>query len=165
MRSESTDARAYAKRLGCLTVLVGSLVWAGTAPAQTPPPPEDVPAVSAYVELVPTSGGSRSPRVGPKGSAKLPAEVEAQLRREGGADTELLREVATSREYGAPPSSRGTPAPAPRDPPDEESPLAAGVGVATDGSNERVAVLGLLLIAMTLGALGAAVYQRRRTSA
>jgi hypothetical protein len=162
MRSESTDARAYVKHLGWLTAAVSALAWAGTASGATPPPPEDVPAVSAYVELVPTSRGSRSPRVGAGGTSKLPTEVEAQLARGGGTDAPLLKEIATSRAYGAPPSaptSRGPMQPAAL-PPDETA-LGAAVGVATDGSDERVLLLGGLLVLLTVGLGGAAVYRRR----
>src|SRR5215211_6583118 len=70
--------------------------------AVTPPPPEDVPAVSAYVELVPTSRGRRSPGGGPTKRGTLPRAIEAQLAREGGSEAPLLKEVATSQAYGAP---------------------------------------------------------------
>jgi hypothetical protein len=121
-----------------------------------------VPAVSAYVELVPTSRGSRSPRVGAGGTSKLPAEVDAQLARVGGTDAPLLKEIATSRAYGAPPSPSTAPgAMPPPAPSPSETPLGTAVGVATDGSDERVLLLGGVLVLLTVGLAGAAAYRRR----
>jgi hypothetical protein len=140
-------------------MVLGALAWPAVASAAPPPPPEDIPAASAYVELIPTSGGSRSPRVGRGGIVRLPANVEAQLAREGGADAPLLKEVATSRAYGAPKAVRPVDTP----PPSDQKALTAGIGVVSDGSSRRVALLGALLVVMTLGVVGAAVYRRRLT--
>jgi hypothetical protein len=119
--------------------------------------------VSAYVEVIPTSQGSRAPRVSPGGTAKLPAKVEAQLALDGGSDAAVLEEVATSRAYGAPRgprrARRATP---PAAPPRDETPLGASASVATGGGGERVVVLGGLLLVLTVGLVGAAVYRRHR---
>jgi hypothetical protein len=159
MRSVGRDARAYAKALGSIFVLAAGLSWTGGAVAATPPPPEDVPAVSAYVELVPTSRGQRSPGVGPTERSTLPRTIEAQLAREGGSDAPLLKEIATSPAYGAPRVSK----PLRREPepePTRESTVGAGVTVMTDGGDDRLLALGLVLLALTAGA-GAAAYLRR----
>jgi hypothetical protein len=127
--------------------------------AATPPPPEDVPAVSAYVELVPTSRGRRSPGVGSTERGTLPRAIESQLARAGGNDAPLLKEVATSPAYGAPRVRK----PVPREPdaePTEDSTLGAAVTVMTDGGDDRLLALGLVLLALTAGA-AAAAYLRR----
>jgi len=158
MRSGGRNARAYAKGLGSIFVLAAGLSWTGGAVAATPPPPEDVPAVSAYVELVPTSRGRRSPGVGPTKRGTLPRAIEAQLAREGGSEAPLLKEVATSQAYGAPLVGK----PVRREPepePTRESTLGAGVSVMTDGGDDRLLALGLVLLALMAGA-GAAAYLR-----
>jgi hypothetical protein len=159
MRSGGPDARAYAKGLGSIFVLAAGFSWTGGAVAATPPPPEDVPAVSAYVELVPTSRGRRSPGVGPTKRGTLPRAIEAQLAREGGSEAPLLKEVATSPAYGAPRVRK----PVPREPepePTEESTLGAAVTAVTDGGDHRLLALGLVLLALTAGA-AAVAYLRR----
>lgn len=163
MRSEGRDARAYAKRLTWTFAVLVALTWVGSASAQTPPPPEDVPAVSAYVELVPTSEGSRSPSVGPGGTVKLPPRLEAAIAREGGEDAPLLEQVTTSRALGAPPSSRRPRRPIALPRTRDQAPLAAGVGVLTDGSNGRLLLLALVLVGTTAGVAGVAAYGRRAT--
>jgi hypothetical protein len=165
MRSRGRDARAYAKALSWTGVLTGALLWTGTAGAASPPPPpEDVPAVSAYVELVPTSRGSRSPNAPAAKRGKLPREVEARLARQGGRDAPLLKEVATSPAYGAPPrrvrERKQTKLPAESR---DESALGSAVSVATDGSDERLVVLGFILLVVTVGGVAVA-YLRRRTA-
>jgi hypothetical protein len=158
--------RAYAKLFGRSSVVLAVLTWPGVAPAATPPPPEDVPAVSAYVELVPGSRGSRSPgRTKPRHSP-LPKRVETALVREGGEDAALLEEVATSSAYGAPEreprdQSRGQPRPPrPVEPADDDA-FSAAVSVATDGDDRRLLALGLAMIGISLLTVAGVSFQRR----
>ena len=159
MRSGVPDGRAYAKAVSWTFALAGALVWTGAATAAAPPPPpEDVPAVSAYVELVPTSRGSRSARRQATESRSLPSKIETQLAREGGSDAAALKKVATSPAYGAPPPVRKRTRPQPE--PADESPLGAAVTVVSDGSDDRLLALGIVLIALTGAAAGAAYLRR-----
>jgi hypothetical protein len=156
--------RAYAKLLGWSIAVVVALANPGTALAATPPPPEDVPAVSAYVELVPASGGSRSPgRTEPRHSP-LPKSVEAELARQGGEDAALLEEAATSSTYGAP-QPRDRTREQQRPPrlvqPEDDNALSAAVSVATDGDDRRLFALGLAMIGISLLTVAGAVLQRR----
>jgi hypothetical protein len=76
------------------------LALPGTAAAQTA---DDPSAVDQYVEDVPTGGGSSVP--GSKGKPKktnLPPGVTAQIATQGGSDADLLNQVASSSDYGAP---------------------------------------------------------------
>jgi hypothetical protein len=75
----------------------------------------------------------------------------------------MLKEVATSPAYGAPPrrvrEREQTRLPAePRD----KSALGSAVSVATDGSDERLIALGFIVLAVTAGGVAVA-YLRRRT--
>ena len=79
------------------------LVAPAQAGAATPPPPEDIPAVGAYVELVPTAGGSRQAGRRQRGRGlPLPIRVSRTLDRAGGSDAPLLKRVATAPDLGAP---------------------------------------------------------------
>jgi hypothetical protein len=72
----------------------------------------DQPAPAQYIETLPSSGGPTAPGVGGQGlgkAAPLSASALARLRRGGGSLTAPLEELATSRQFGAPPSQRGLP--------------------------------------------------------
>ena len=64
------------------------------------------PAVSQYVEQIPTSCGPKSATSkggsASQAAAALPPAVQQALRTQGGSDTTLLQEVATKPEFGAP---------------------------------------------------------------
>src|SRR5829696_8702251 len=98
-RSESRSRRQV------VVALLASLPLAAPAQAEadTPPPPEDIPAVGAYVELVPTAGGSRQAGRRQRGRGlPLPSRVARSLDQAAGSDAPLLRRVATAPDLGAP---------------------------------------------------------------
>lgn len=93
-------------RLAALTigVLVAWSIWAAQAYAQTPDGPA---AVDQYVEDVPTSGGSAIPgsTKHPPKKSSLPHRVSSQIASQGGSDAAILRDIASSPDYGAPAAS------------------------------------------------------------
>lgn len=122
-------------------------------------PPPDIPAVAAYVEMVPTSRGSRPPRPDQAGTIPLAPGVEAELRRIGGPEAERLKTIATSPELGAPRSHRPAS--------DLETPSIGAVAAAADaagGGDRRLVGLVVVLAAITVVASAAAVYGRRTGS-
>ena len=74
-----------------------------SAGAAEPPDPSDS-ALAQYVEQIPTSRGPKAVGQGGGKAAGRPidASAETQLRAQGGADAELLEEIATSPALGAP---------------------------------------------------------------
>jgi hypothetical protein len=84
------------------------VAFAALAPAPalaqgSPPPPlPDEAAIYQYREALPTGAGPVAPGPGTKRVTPLPAQAQAALEAQGGADTSLLERVATSSDYGAP---------------------------------------------------------------
>jgi hypothetical protein len=86
-----------------VAALAALATLAAAAPAKADDPPEDIPAVGAYVELVPTAGGSRqSGRRQRERALPLPSDVGRRLDQASDPDGRLLRRVATAPEIGAP---------------------------------------------------------------
>ena len=115
------------------------------------------PSVSQYVEKIPTACGSRSDRGSSAavGSSPLPTAVSSQLNTS--SQGKLLRQVATSRRYGAPPIPERMTHQQPTSP----SALSAGVSAVSSGSNGGLIALLVIMAVVTLGVAGAAVYRRR----
>jgi hypothetical protein len=84
-----------------VVVLAAGLGGGGAALAD--PPPVNVPAVDAYVEVLPTAGGGAAVGSGPVRSVRLPRTLDRRLRRATGKRAPLLEQIATSSRYGAPP--------------------------------------------------------------
>lgn len=130
--------------------------------------------IDQYIEDVPTAGGAHHPGAG-SGSggtggtggsgtqapapppATLSSAVQTKLEAKGGKDSDLLRQIATSPSYGAPPATAGQ-VPTPAASPD---PLSAAVGAVTDGSDGRMVGLFVALLAVTAASLGIAAARRR----
>jgi hypothetical protein len=125
--------------------------------------------IDQYIEDVPTAGGAHHPGAGSGGTggsgtqaptpppATLSSAVQTKLDAKGGKDSDLLREIATSPSYGAPPETSGQ-VPTPAASPD---PLSAAVGAVTDGSDGRMVGLFVALLAVTAVSLGVAAARRR----
>jgi hypothetical protein len=115
------------------------------------------PSVSQYVEKIPTACGSKSDRGGSAavGSSTLPPSVSSQLNKS--SQRKLLRHIATSRRYGAPPIPERMTHQQPTSP----SALSAGVSAVSSGSNSGLIGLLVVMAVVTLGVVGAAVYRRR----
>ena len=131
-------------------------------------------AVDQYVEQVPTSSGSQVSGLGGGKKRQLPKTVEKQLADEGGADAGVLKDVATSSDYGAPQEQlkldkadkarlreaatdlRGDDSKV-----DVESAVSAPVGVLADGSDRRLLGLVIVMALIALATLVAAAYRQR----
>lgn len=144
-------------------VVLAALGFAGTANAGPAPP--EIPAVSAYVEMVPTSRGSKPSATPARGRpTTLDANVERKLETEAGADAPLLKEVATSPAYGAP--ARATRRPSAAEARGDEGAAAAAVSTtSTSSSDRRLLGLGAILLLLTGAFVGASVAERRRLRA
>jgi hypothetical protein len=135
------------------------------AAADNPPPPEDIPAVGAYVELVPAAGGSRQAgrRQGDRG-LPLPAEATRRLDAAAGQDNSILKRVATAPDLGAP--TRRLPL---HDPPPTTGASAKSIPTSlesvgqtlVDGGDLRLLLLLVAMAAVILGGLVAAFRRAR----
>jgi hypothetical protein len=157
---------SFLRRL-IVATLVALATLAAATPAKADDPPEDIPAVAAYVELVPTAGGSRQSGRRQRGrGVPLPPGAVRRLDQAAGPDGRLLVRVATAPELGAP--TRRLPL---QDPSLE--PGASGTGLATSlesvgrtlagGSDARLILLVAGMAAITTGGL-AATFLRARSS-
>jgi hypothetical protein len=118
------------------------------------PRPDDVSSVNQYVELIPTSRGSKS--VASRAPRRLAPQILAQLRAHGGSDAVALARAATL----------GQPAKLKPVKPDKSvsHALSAGAGAIvprTGGSNALLALVAVL-VAITAASLGAAFRRRQR---
>ena len=160
---------------------VGGVVLRGDVAraADAEPPPgsvEDVPALSEYVESIPTATGEKPS--GPKPSGKPRAErpraaspaVERRIAEQPPAVARKLRKVVRSSEYGAPQQSAPKQAQTRakiilRDEPDAvRSPGTEAIGTAitfaATGGDRRLTVL---LVVVLLSTLAAAAHAALRT--
>lgn len=122
-------------------------------------------SVQQYVEQLPTSCGSHASGSGNR-QTKLPASLEQEIQTKGGKDAALLEKIATSEAYGAPQHRIKTSNRRRRiltDSADHTNPLAASVGVVTDGSDARLIVLVILMLGTAAILLATAVLRRRVT--
>jgi hypothetical protein len=139
--------------------------------ADDPPRPTDIPAVSAYVEMVPTSRGPRQAGAGTARGRPLAPRIDRLLRTRGGDDAALLERLATSPAYGAPPSDRPKKPPTKSGPPEPATPsssgnaLSAAIDAGGDGGEGRLLRLLLVLTAVTAVIGAVAALRRRRLSA
>jgi hypothetical protein len=122
--------------------------------------------IDQYIEDVPTSGGTHHAGTGGTGStgssaavtpASLPSDVKTKLEDKGGKDSDILRQIATSPRYGAPPATSGAILTATSSP----DPFSAAVGALTDGGDGRMVGLFVALLAITAVSLGFAAARRR----
>jgi hypothetical protein len=158
-----TGVRAVLTRVA---VVSAALAFAAPAAAQDSPPAPDDSAVSQYVEQVPAAGGPKAPGVGPRGKPRpLTAAVRTQLMASGGADAQVLDQLATSPDLGAPARQGHAQGRVIRPSEDRSSAsdsLSAAVTAVGEGGGARFAILGVLLIGITVAVLGSA---RRRVRA
>jgi hypothetical protein len=122
------------------------------------PRPDDVSSVNQYVELIPTSRGSKSvtTRAHPR---KLAPQIRAQLLAHGGSDAVALTRAAT---LGQPAKLKPVRRAATPDRSASHA-LSAGAGaiVPRTGGSNALLVLVAVLVAITAAALGAAFRRRQ----
>jgi|SRR5829696_1212519 len=139
---------------------------------------QDVPSsVAQYVEQVPGACGSKTVDQGSQ-TRKVPEVIEQKIDQDGGDDAELLKEIVSSEKYGAPTQTKikvkkkvfvkvekgPTAKNIPTDPAVKKSnPLAASVGVITDGSDGRLIALIVLMAAVAAVVIVSALRRRRVT--
>lgn len=145
-----------------MTAVATAALFPATAAAQAPPP-EDVPAASAYVEAIPTGRGSRPSGAAGGNGRSLDPRVEATLEREGGSDAPVLRDVATSPAYGAP-EKRARPQARLRET-DEAGALSAVVPSVDGDAEGRLLALLAAIAAIAIAAAAVAARQRRASRA
>ncbi|MFN2616409.1 MAG: hypothetical protein ABR581_04705 [Thermoleophilaceae bacterium] len=136
-----------------------------SAHAATPASQFDQPALGQYIETLPGSGGPSAPGVGggPHGpGAPLSGQALAGLRREGGSLASPLRQLATSRQYGAPPAGGSHQGQAIASRAGDDRSLASALAdtVAPKGGSGGTLWLLLALLAVTAAAAGLAVRNR-----
>lgn len=143
-------------------VLLGAalVALAGAAPASAddPPRPDEISAADAYRESLPTAAGPR-----PTGRAGKPVPLAPGVAARLGSGETLLRDVAVSPAYGAPPRPLRPPArdEAEASSPDVPSLSAAGSAVEDAVGRSRVVVLAALLLGIGVGAVAARLLQVR----
>jgi hypothetical protein len=135
---------------------IASLAAVYPAPASNGPPhqPPEVSAVDVYRESVPTSGGPKFLGSGSGRSTPLQPAVALRLRREGGNEARILKQIATSSAFGAP--DVRLPATAkPRGPAYVDGWAPHGLWAATQAGLGRARILVLLglLVGSTLAVL------------
>lgn len=135
--------------------------------------PPDQSAIDQYVEVIPTSTGGRTVRVGAT-SLPIPQAVARGIARSGGGDAATLRAIVSNPAYGAgrphPTRKGGTTQPAPATSPRSQP----TVGPATGGADPSLAAAAFSsmgagttawliagLVAITLIALAARLARRR----
>jgi Asp-tRNA(Asn)/Glu-tRNA(Gln) amidotransferase A subunit family amidase len=120
------------------------------------------PAVSQYVEKVPTACGSKGARQHTGSTAPvvntLPTQVIKRLSKT--SQGRLLNKASSSSQYGAPPVAR-----AHREPISSQvhgpSALGASVSAVSGGSSGGLIALLVIMAVVALAVAGAAVYRRR----
>ncbi len=125
-------------------------------------------SVAQYIEQMPSSCGSK-PTGTDTSTRNVPKAIENKIDKQGGQDAALLHKIVSSGQYGAP-THQKIKAPKPGSKAilsDSETrrsnPLAASVGVITDGSDSRLIVLVVLMAAVAGVVLVSALRRRRLT--
>ena len=159
------------RKLIWFAAAVAGLALAAPAAATHKPghPPTDASAYDQYVEQIPAGSGSKTPGRGRAKKRPLPRRAAEELREQGGSDAELLESVATDTRLGAPerklPSSPSISRKIRKETHEEPTTagaLAAGVDVASDGSENRIVGLLVVLGAVTAALVAAVLLRRRR---
>jgi hypothetical protein len=127
-------------------------------------------SVQQYVEQIPTSCGSKATGTGNE-TRKIPKSIESKIDAQGGDDAQLLKAVVSESKYGAPKTkikpqkqtTKGHRAILSDSESRQSSPLAASLGVITDGSDARLIALVGMMVAIAAIVLVSALRRRRIT--
>jgi hypothetical protein len=93
--------------------LLGAGVATPFAWSQDPPPPPEGPAISQYVETIPSGAGGQAVGVGKSRTKPLPKHAAKKLAKKTTPLAPKLQSIATSSSYGAPQQTLPRRAPAP----------------------------------------------------
>ena len=156
-----------------------------TATAYADDCPNAPSSVQQYVECVPSASGGSQPTGSSKKTRPIPKPIEQKIDEQGGDDAGALKEIVSSEASGAPVQTQikvnkakpkakpaqtnsnnsGTSTPeivsdaATR----KSNPLAASVGVITDGSDGRLIALIVLMVGVAALVVFSALRRRRVT--
>jgi hypothetical protein len=130
-------------------------------------------SVSQYVEQQSTACGSQATGQGNQ-TRKVPKTIEHKIQSQGGQDATLLHNIVSKQSYGAPQTKikvtkvTATGGHSSTNIPNESAtkksnPLAASVGVITDGSDGRLSALLALMVGVAAFVVVSAVRRRRVT--
>jgi hypothetical protein len=176
------------RSIGIAVVLFAVGAVTPLAFADDPEPPPGGPAISQYVETVPSGTGGRAVGVGRSRSTPLPKKAQKKLDQKTTPLAPKLRSIATSSSYGAPqqtlplsskparakhPRTTAKPAQVPRShaPPDarddaaaqtDRTALSAAVSAATGGGDRAPVILLAAIVLITTGAALTAAARRAR---
>jgi hypothetical protein len=154
----------FIQRAVLLALVTGLALPAEQALADDPPPP-DIPAVAAYVEMVPTSRGPRPAGAAESRPRPLTPRVDELLQASGGDDAAMLEQLATSPGYGAPTGKLKQPrAASETSMPARSDALSAAISVSTDGGESRLLGLIVALLGVTVAVCIVAARRRPRAS-
>jgi hypothetical protein len=128
-------------------------------------------SVQQYVEQLPQACGSSATGTGQK-QRKLPASIERKIQQQGGKQAQLLENIATSEQYGAPQQKIKVHKAKARltrtqrkiltdSEARQSNALGASLGVVTDGSDSRLLALVILMVGITIFVLVTAVRRHR----
>lgn len=151
MRGSKAIRRLCRKRSALLACSLLALAAPEPVQAQDPPPPNEISAVDAYRESIPTASGPKP--TGERGRrGTLPPSVADRLSSVPAQEASLLRDVATSAAFGAPRSTlrRDTPSPTF----DERS--LPSVPVAAEAIGDAFGAGRMLFLGLLLGSIAAA---------
>jgi hypothetical protein len=88
--------------IGLALAVAGAMPAVGWAQDPPPPPPPEGPAISQYVETVPSGAGGEAVGVGTPRSKPLPKKTAKKLEKKTTPLAPKLNSIATSSSYGAP---------------------------------------------------------------
>jgi len=133
-------------------------------------------SVAQYTEPIPTACGSHTTGSG-KGKRAVPKSIQQKIDSQGGADAKTLETIVSSESSGAPQTRikthkgkshtkvnrHGSKNAVSDSATHKSNPLAASVGVITDGSDGRLITLIVLMVAVAAFVVVSALRRRRVT--
>jgi hypothetical protein len=191
MSEHARRPRSVRTSVAVAIALFGAGVATPLAWSQDPPPPPEEPAISQYVETLPSGGGGQAVGVGKSQTKPLPKHAAKKLTQKATPLAPKLRSIATDSSYGAPQRtlpSRAAPAPTrakPAKTPKRHTPtpvrrsdrpptpvrsvepdrtaLSAAVSAATGGRDRGpLILLGVIVVFTTAAGLAAAAQRARQ---
>jgi hypothetical protein len=183
--------RSVRKSVALAIALLGAGFATPLALSQDPPPPPEGPAISQYVETIPSGAGGQAVGVGKSRTKPLPKHAAKKLAKKTTPLAPKLRSVATSSSYGAPQRTLPRRAPASSPKPAKSTPkphaqapvrrtdrpttpvrtvepertaLSAAVSAATGGADRGPLILLAVILVSTTGTALVVAARRARQS-
>jgi hypothetical protein len=171
------EARPTMRKIVLAGVLAAAAALATTGPAYADGCSNAPSSIQQYVECTPSATGSHASGTG-KGNRTVPKSIETKIDSQGGQDATLLHNIVSKESYGAPKTKIKVKAKAKTHKAKKEvakkkiisdsatrqsNPLAASVGVITDGSDGRLIALIVLMLGVAAVVVVSALRKRRVT--